>query len=130
MRVEISLLLSLQATLALASNYGRTIGNKPLSPGKDRRQSVNTTAYAVQEPPLTTEWTYKLGTNPWPEYPRPQLERSEWQNLNGLWTYQNAPSLDSVNSPPFNQTLANEVLIPSCLESAISGEPQITRPTA
>ncbi|TVY17848.1 Evolved beta-galactosidase subunit alpha [Lachnellula arida] len=117
MRVASSLILFLQATLALASSHG----NNPLSPGKARRQSVNATAYAVQEPPLTTDWTYKLGTNPWPEYPRPQLERSEWQNLNGLWTYQNASSLDAVNSPPFNQTLANEVLIPSCLESAISG---------
>jgi len=122
MRVTISLLLSLQATLALASNYGKTYENKPLSLGKARRQSVNTTAYAVKEPPLTTDWTYKLGTNPWPEYPRPQLQRAEWQNLNGVWTYENASSLDSVNSPPFNQTLASEVLIPSCLESGISGE--------
>ncbi|TVY40077.1 Beta-galactosidase [Lachnellula occidentalis] len=117
MRVASSLILSLQATLALASSYE----NGHPSTSKVRRQSVNATTYSVQEPPLTTDWTYKLGTNPWPEYPRPQLERSEWQNLNGLWTYQNASSLDAVNSPPLNQTLANEVLIPSCLESAISG---------
>ena len=24
---------------------------------------------------------------PRPEYPRPQFERSTWQNLNGTWTY-------------------------------------------
>jgi hypothetical protein len=23
----------------------------------------------------------------WPEYPRPQLVRSQWTNLNGLWNY-------------------------------------------
>jgi len=126
MRVASSLILSLQATLTLASSYD----SNPFNPGKARRQSVNAKAYAVQEPPLTTDWTYKLGTNPWPEYPRPQLERAKWQNLNGLWTYQNAASLDALNSPPFNQTLANEVLIPSCLESAISGNLQEVSPTA
>src|SRR3546814_3704992 len=25
--------------------------------------------------------------NPLPEYPRPQLVREQWQNLNGLWDY-------------------------------------------
>jgi len=85
------------------------------------RQAANGTSYAVKTPPLTTPWTYEAGTNPWPEYPRPQLQRSQWQSLNGIWTYQNASSLDAVNSPPFNQALATEVLIPSCLESGLSG---------
>ncbi|KAK3675974.1 hypothetical protein LTR78_004166 [Recurvomyces mirabilis] len=85
------------------------------------RQVTNTTKYAVKTPPLTTDWTYKVGTNPWPEYPRPQLQRSQWQSLNGIWTWQNASSLDAVNSPPFGQTLSSEVLIPSCLESGLSG---------
>ena len=83
---------------------------------------TNSTKYAVKTPPLTTPWTYQVGTDPWPEYPRPQLERSEWSSLNGVWTYQNASSLEAVNSPPFNQTLTNKVLIPSCLESGISGQ--------
>lgn len=88
------------------------------------RQYSNSTStkYAVKTPPLTTPWTYEVGTNPWPEYPRPQLERSQWQSLNGIWTYQNASSLDAVSSPPFGQALANEVLIPSCLESGLSGK--------
>ncbi|KAK3614299.1 hypothetical protein LTR56_027343, partial [Elasticomyces elasticus] len=80
----------------------------------------NGTGYAVKTPPLTTPWTYTVGTNPWPEYPRPQLQRSQWQSLNGIWTYQNASSLDAVNSPPTGHTLANEVLVPSCLESGLS----------
>ena len=25
--------------------------------------------------------------NAWSEYPRPQLKRGEWKNLNGLWEY-------------------------------------------
>lgn len=106
MRFVVSLLFPLLAPFAVASN--------------GRRQS-NSTGYVVKTPPLTTPWTDEVGTNPWPEYPRPQLQRSEWLNLNGIWTYQNASSLDAVNSPPFNQTLPNEVLVPSCLESGLSG---------
>lgn len=83
--------------------------------------AVNVTKYAVKEPPLTTDWTYKVGTNPWPEYPRPQLQRVDWQNLNGIWNYQNASSLNATAVPPFGQTLQNEVMVPSCLESGLSG---------
>lgn len=49
------------------------------------------------------------------------MQRSQWKNLNGIWTYENASSLDAVNSPPSNSKLANEVLVPSCLESGLSG---------
>jgi hypothetical protein len=86
------------------------------------RQVSSTGTYEVQTPPLDTPWTYNVGTDPWPEYPRPQLERSEWKNLNGLWTYRNASGTNAVDNPPFNQTLEQEVLIPSCLESGLSGE--------
>ncbi|KAH8689360.1 glycoside hydrolase superfamily [Talaromyces proteolyticus] len=88
---------------------------------KSKRFDASSSSYAVKQPPLTTNWTYTAGTNPWPEYPRPQLERTEWVNLNGIWRYENASSLNAVNSPPFNVTLAQEVLIPSCLESGLSG---------
>lgn len=86
-------------------------------------QSTNcTTEYVFKTPPLTTPWADQVGTNPWSEYPRPQLQRSKWLNLNGIWTYQNASSLDAINAPPFGRTLPNEVLVPSCLESGLSGE--------
>lgn len=110
MRLVIGLLSPLLATLALANNNDST--------------SIDQNRYAVKQPPLTTPWTYKVGTNPWPEYPRPQLQRPEWQNLNGIWKYQNASSLDSVETPPFGQNLAREVLVPSCLESGLSGKPE------
>ncbi|KPI40733.1 Beta-galactosidase [Cyphellophora attinorum] len=77
------------------------------------------TTYTVQKPPLDTPWTYRLGSNPWPEYPRPQLQREHWQNLNGIWKYRNATGPNE--PPPWNQDLPHEVLVPSCLESALSG---------
>ncbi|KAI1122677.1 family 2 glycosyl hydrolase [Nemania abortiva] len=70
--------------------------------------------YEVQTPPLDTDWTYKVGTNPWPEYPRPQLQRSRWQSLNGIWQWGEGTS--QVGSPK-----GTDVLVPSCIESALSG---------
>ena len=38
--------------------------------------------------PLTTRWAKDVSpTQAWPEYPRPQMVRPEWVNLNGLWDY-------------------------------------------
>ncbi|KAJ5014305.1 hypothetical protein K4K57_001609 [Colletotrichum sp. SAR 10_99] len=77
--------------------------------------------YKLQTPPLDTDWTSQVGTSPWPDHPRPQLRRDKWLNLNGIWTYQAAAGAADVNHPPSGSTLDREVLIPSCIESAISG---------
>ena len=80
----------------------------------------NETDYKIGNITLDTPWTSKVGTNPWPEYPRPRLQRSKWKNLNGVWRYRNAAAGD-LSSPPFGQTLEDPVLVPFCLESALSG---------
>lgn len=90
-------------------------------PGSEHENKARSAGYVLKEPPLTTPWTDKVGTEPWPEYPRPLLQRSEWKNLNGVWKYQNASGLNAVQNPPFGQELAQDVLIPSCLESGLSG---------
>lgn len=37
---------------------------------------------------IRTQWGEKLDPqNVLPEYPRPQMVRGDWQNLNGLWDY-------------------------------------------
>ena len=76
--------------------------------------------YKVQTPPLDTDWTYKVGKNPWPEHPRPQLRRDDWQNLNGIWTYDGSGGAFTLAKPPTGQ-LGREIMIPSCVESALSG---------
>ncbi|KAI8650664.1 hypothetical protein NCS57_01400800 [Fusarium keratoplasticum] len=77
--------------------------------------------YEVQKPPLDTDWTYKVGTNPWPEYPRPQLRRDAWKSLNGIWTWKAANGEKDVENLPKAGALEREVLVPSCIESALSG---------
>jgi hypothetical protein len=70
-------------------------------------------------PPLTTPWTSQVSpTNALPDYPRPQLVRADWQNLNGVWEFARATSL---NTPPVGQTLGEAVLVPYPIESGLSG---------
>lgn len=56
-----------------------------------------------------TRWAALVDTNaPLPEYPRPQLVRSNWLNLNGLWQFQVGAAKDPV---PIGQTLSNQILV-------------------
>ena len=66
---------------------------------------------------LMTRWAAEVSpTNVWPEYPRPQLVRPDWLNLNGLWDY--AITTDSVNRlPPFD----GKILVPFPVEAPLSG---------
>ncbi|KAG6190147.1 hypothetical protein E4U10_004736 [Claviceps purpurea] len=82
--------------------------------------TVKPVAYQVQKP-LDTDWTYRLGTNPWPEHPRPQLHREHWLNLNGIWAYDRAGVAGNPLDPPQAEALSREVMIPSCIESGLSG---------
>ena len=50
-----------------------------------------------------------------PEYPRPQLVRGEWQNLNGLWDY----AITEKDAKP--ETYEGKILVPFAAESALSG---------
>ncbi|MBP2335388.1 hypothetical protein JOF41_001566 [Saccharothrix coeruleofusca] len=69
--------------------------------------------------PLTTPWTAQVSpTNALPEYPRPQLARPDWLNLNGVWEFAGAANLDN---PPIGRPLAEGVLVPYPVESALSG---------
>ena len=65
---------------------------------------------------LKTKWASEIDVNNvLPEYPRPIMERAEWQNLNGLWDYAIVP---------LGQTPASydgEILVPFPVESSLSG---------
>lgn len=52
-----------------------------------------------------------------PEYPRPQMKRTQWMNLNGLWQYQPGKDNEEVPSGKLSQT----ILVPFPVESALSG---------
>ena len=117
MHLSLGIVSSLLATSAVASSKSRFFNKR-----------ANVTGYAPKVGPLDTPWTSEVGTDPWPEYPRPQLARSEWKNLNGVWRYQNATTWGEIDNPPFGEDLELPVLVPFCLESALSGTCEIKAP--
>jgi len=69
------------------------------------------------EGPLKTRWAGDVSPrNALPEYPRPQMVRKQWENLNGLWQLAVAPK-DSPKPDSFDSS----ILVPFPIESALSG---------
>jgi hypothetical protein len=67
--------------------------------------------------PLMTRWAEQVTPdNVWPEYPRPQMVREQWTNLNGLWDY--AITAKDAGQP---DGWEGRILVPFCAESALSG---------
>lgn len=68
---------------------------------------------------IKTPWAEKVDpANVLNDYPRPQLERSNWQNLNGLWQYKLLPKSEEQNIPA---SFEGKILVPFAVESALSG---------
>ncbi len=66
---------------------------------------------------LLTRWSKEVNPeHPLPEYPRPQLKREEWLNLNGLWDYSIRPKEEEMVT-----SFDGKILVPFPLESALSG---------
>ena len=65
---------------------------------------------------LTTPWTAQVRPDAvLPEYPRPQMVRASWTNLNGLWDY----ALADKEARP--TAYDGSILVPFPIESALSG---------
>ena len=66
---------------------------------------------------IKTPWAEKVDpANVLPEYPRPQMVRSQWVNLNGLWDYAIKPV--GAMEP---KTMDGKILVPFAVESSLSG---------
>ena len=69
--------------------------------------------------PLMTRWAKDVkADNALPEYPRPQMLRDSWLNLNGLWQFAFAKENEE---PPIGKDLTEQILVPFPVESALSG---------
>ncbi|MEZ4849584.1 MAG: glycoside hydrolase family 2 TIM barrel-domain containing protein [Bacteroidia bacterium] len=73
--------------------------------------------WAPVDSPLSTRWSKDVNPdNSWPEYPRPQFVRPNWQNLNGLWEYAIRPKGDEIPD-----SMDGKILVPFPVESSLSG---------
>ncbi len=74
---------------------------------------------------MMTKWGKELKPDAvWQEYPRPQLERAGWTNLNGLWDFSVTPK-DAAQPAEWSQ----KILVPFCPEASLSGIGHLTEPT-
>jgi len=66
---------------------------------------------------MLTTWGEKVTPdNAWREYPRPQMVRDNWTNLNGLWQF--AVTKNTAAKP---KEWEQEILVPFALETPLSG---------
>ena len=76
-----------------------------------------TSEYKPVEGKIMTRWAGHINPEKvLPEYPRPQMVRSDWCNLNGLWDY----AIVDKNQPMPGQ-FQGKILVPFAAESALSG---------
>ncbi|MDV3456135.1 glycoside hydrolase family 2 TIM barrel-domain containing protein [Sphingomonas sp. HF-S4] len=66
---------------------------------------------------IATRWGKAVTPeNAWRSYPRPQLQRDKWQNLNGLWDY----AITRAGTPQPTK-MDGKILVPFAVESRLSG---------
>jgi hypothetical protein len=105
--------------LSAAAGIVGTAGSS-LVTGEVAAQSTGSD-WKKMNPRLTTPWFDEVSPdNAHPEYPRPQLVREDWQNLNGIWQFTTVANL-TPDSPPTDQAFDEEILVPYPVESSLSG---------
>ena len=73
--------------------------------------------WKTAEGKLMSKWAKTVNPeNVWKEYPRPQFERTQWKNLNGLWDY---AILRTNEIQP--KKFQGKILVPFSFESPLSG---------
>src|SRR4051812_28144877 len=81
-------------------------------------------AWRPVEGPLKTRWSKDVSPDKvLPEYPRPQMVRKDWTNLNGLWEYAIRPEAEKKPAK-----WDGEILVPFAVESALSGVKKPVQP--
>lgn len=91
------------------------VGAKNVSKVNVKRRD-STIKWKKQESPLITRWAKNSTTKAHLAYPRPQLRRKEWLNLNGIWDL----AFDQIKSHQEFITSA-KIMVPFPIQSSLSG---------
>lgn len=74
--------------------------------------------WEMKQARIMTPWAEKVDPKKvLDEYPRPQMTRSNWLNLNGLWDFTKVEAMTYNASQKYDK----KILVPFAMESAISG---------
>lgn len=95
--------------------------------------------YTIAPSPMVTPFAGQVNPeNPLSEYPRPQLVRTEWLNLNGLWDYclqsndfepvQGLTKEESWTTREIPLDWDGKILVPFSIDAPLSGVGKILRP--
>ncbi len=89
--------------------------NVKTGPVTNQAKTSSTTPFQSD---LITSWGADVtAENAWTEYPRPQLRRDQWTNLNGHWDYAVTP----ITQQTMPAKWAGKILVPFCIESKLGG---------
>lgn len=110
------MMIRLRHALAGAALMALTIANPALAQNAPEAVPAMPDG-KVYAGPLSTKWGKAVTPeNAWRSYPRPQMVREAWQNLNGLWDY----AIVKANAPQPTQ-MDGKILVPFAVESKLSG---------
>ncbi len=106
--------------MVVGQDFQDPVGSYPLPAKFQGRILSHAVDVVVMIPKVTmrTPWAEKVNAdNAWREYPRPQLRRDHWTNLNGHWDYAVTPK-DRKEAP---EEWEGEILVPFAIEAPLSG---------
>ena len=79
--------------------------------------TLSADAYEMVSGKIASRWAKEVTPEKvLPEYPRPQMVRDQWKNLNGLWDYAIWPRDDACR-----EKFDGQILVPFPVESSLSG---------
>ena len=105
-------LLAAALTLAGAAGVAQQAPQQPSQQPSQQPQST-----PPVKPPIQTRWAAQVRADAvLPEYPRPQMTREQWLNLNGTWSYAIRPASEA--KP---EKWDGDILVPFAAESMLSG---------
>lgn len=122
-RGEIGGLLAEQPGLGLfvGADGVHAVGDYEAPNRFDGRIRAHAIDLVIPKVTMRTEWGEKIedgeGDETWTEYPRPQLRRDAWTNLNGRWDYAVTGS-ERVEAP---EKWDGKILVPFAIEAPLSG---------